>query len=303
LQPKADNPDTVPPVLPEILLLADDPNPDAPSLLANGLWYKYRTASDWGWKVWDNTVASLRQVPVMTSDISGRQACALRYGSFLLHVDQHLPSGLDDQVLQWFLGTGKGEVAALSVEAWDVLAVVLLYLSVQGALSITTILRGLVYPAWQLGAAPSPGQHTQASETFLRAANHLVDRLLFNEVGNAEGIPPKDLFDIQRIRTRRQGIYQEPHFSLLVASIPTLVSIEKNEGPSEEFRRAALTLRYKLCQSNDFRQGANRHLNAVCNTFELVLQSGSVDENLSEAIIAALGLIWGDAQCGNFPLH
>ena len=46
--------DTVPPVLPEILLLAEDCKLDAPSILVNSLWYRYRTSSDWGWKVWDN---------------------------------------------------------------------------------------------------------------------------------------------------------------------------------------------------------------------------------------------------------
>jgi mediator of RNA polymerase II transcription subunit 12 len=69
-------------------------------------------------KVWDNTVASLRQVPVMTSDTAGRHACALRYGTFLLQVDQHLPGGFDHSVLQWFLGPGENEVVALSTDAW-----------------------------------------------------------------------------------------------------------------------------------------------------------------------------------------
>jgi len=220
-----DHADPVPDVLPEILLLADDPTLDAPSILANGLWIKYRMSFDWAWKVWDNTVASLRQVPMLRSDIVGRRACALRYGIFLWHVDQHLPTSLDDQVLRWFLGPGKNEVAALSVDAWDVLTVVLLYLSVHGALKTTTILRGLVYPAWLLGAYASPGQQGQCLENCLSAANNLFKHLLLREDGSSETMPPTDLLDVQCIRTRRQDVYREPHFSLLVASIPQLVAL------------------------------------------------------------------------------
>ncbi|KAG6334052.1 hypothetical protein ID866_5040 [Astraeus odoratus] len=119
LAPETVPPEHVPSVLPEILLLADDPKPDAPSILANGFWYKYRTALDWGWKVWDNTIASLRQVPAMTEDTNKRHSMALRYAQFLLHVDQHLPAGIDKHVLQWCLGNGKGEILALSAGAWD----------------------------------------------------------------------------------------------------------------------------------------------------------------------------------------
>ncbi|KAH0832417.1 hypothetical protein J3R83DRAFT_13457 [Lanmaoa asiatica] len=114
--------DMVPLVLPEILLLAEDSKPDAPSIFANSLWYKYRTSPDWGWKVWDNTMASLRQVPLMADDVSKRHMIALQYAQFLLHVDRHLPAGIDEQVLRWFLGTGKGEILVLTVEAWDVLS-------------------------------------------------------------------------------------------------------------------------------------------------------------------------------------
>jgi mediator of RNA polymerase II transcription subunit 12 len=158
LQPIVQRSDPVPEVLPEILLLAGDPDSNAPSILANGLWIKYRTSSDWAWKVWDNTVASLRQIPSMTQDVDARRACALRYGCFLWRIDQHLPHGLDGDVLQWFLGPGKSEVVALSADAWDVLSVVLLYLVVNDALKTTTIMEGLVYPAWQLGAAGTSGQ-------------------------------------------------------------------------------------------------------------------------------------------------
>lgn len=296
MHPETEHPDAVPPVLPEILLLADDPNPEAPSILANSLWYKYRTAFDWAWKVWDNTVASLRQIPLMTSDLTDRRGCALRYGSFLLQVDQHLPGGIDDQVLRWFLGPGKNEVAALNSETWDVLTVVLLYLSVHGALTTTTILRGLVYPAWQLCANVLPAQQVHPVEVFLPAANRLFERLLLREECSVDGFPPADLLDVQRILTRRQEVYREPHFSLLIAVIPTLVLVENNEHIPDDLRRESKSLRCTLCETEEFRQGAYRNLDIVRDAFEQQLQSGNADEKLEEPMIDALRLVLCEVQ-------
>jgi len=177
----------VPPVLPEILLLADDPNPEAPSILANSLWLNIEQHSTGPGK--SGTIQSpvFDKIPVMTLDVADRQACALCYGRFLLHVDQHLPGGIDDQVLQWFLGTGKNEVSALSADAWDVLTFVLLYLTVHGALTATTILRGLVYPAWRLSASANSEQQGESLAIFLGAANNLCDILLLRDAAGTDG--------------------------------------------------------------------------------------------------------------------
>jgi mediator of RNA polymerase II transcription subunit 12 len=291
--------DIVPDVLPEILLLAGDPDADSPSLLANSLWIKYRTSFDWAWKIWDNTVASLRQVPVMTSDVVGRRACALRYGAFLWHVDQHLATGLDNEVLQWFLGPGKNEVAALSADAWDVLTVVLLHLSVHGALKTTTILRGLVYPAWQLAATVSGDQQSNSIETFLRAANSLCQRLLLLNDVNDDGLPPTDLHDVQCICTRRQDVYCAPHFSSLISSIPFLICVENNISVPEDLRIESTSLRHSLCQDRDFRQGAYRNLDAIREAFEEALQH--LDENsahLSKHIVSGLRMLMCDTNDG-----
>ncbi|KAJ7755754.1 hypothetical protein DFH07DRAFT_490213 [Mycena maculata] len=292
LRPHPDRPEPVPDVLPEILLLADDPDGDAPSILASGLWIKYRMSSDWGWKVWDNTVASLRQIPCMTPDMSNRKICALRYGAFLWHVDQHLPKGLDEEVLQWFLGPGKNEVAALEADAWEVLTVVLLHLSVHGALQTTTILQGLVYPAWQLGASASTEQG-QSREVLLRAVNALFQQLLLRDDGGSE-IIPVDLLELQRIRTRRQAVYREPHFLLLVSSIPLLVSLESNEHLSQEIRKDFASLRLTLSEHDDFRHGAFRNLDAIRETFEQSLLVEEVNENRAKSMVGALRVLLSD---------
>ncbi|KAJ7350313.1 hypothetical protein DFH08DRAFT_106631 [Mycena albidolilacea] len=294
LRPYSDHPEAVPEVLPEILLLANAPNGDAPSILASGLWIKYRMSFDWAWKVWDNTVASLRQIPFMSPDASNRRICALRYAAFLGHVDQHLPKGLDEEVLQWFLGPGKNEVAALEKDAWEVLTVVLLHLSVHGALQTTTILQGLVYPAWQLGASASNVPQGQSREVLLRAVNTLFQQLLLQEDGGGDNSAPVDLLELQRIRTRRQAVYREPHFLLLVSSVPLLVSLESNENLSQDIRKDFALIRLTLSEHDDFRHGAFRNLDAIRETFEHSLQVEEADENRAKSMVAALRVILSD---------
>ncbi|KAJ7039194.1 hypothetical protein C8F04DRAFT_1087468 [Mycena alexandri] len=294
LRPYSDRPEPVPSVLPEILLLADDPAGDAPSILASSLWIKYRMSLDWAWKVWDNTVASLRQIPFISPDAANRRICALRYGAFLWHVDQHLPKALDEEVLQWFLGPGKNEVAALEADAWDVLTVVLLHLSVHGALQTTTILQGLVYPAWQLGASASTPQQGQSREVLLRAVNALFQKLLLREDGGPENDPPIDLLELQRIRTRRQAVYREPHFLLLVSSIPLLVSLESNQNLSQVIRKDFASLRRTLSEHDAFRHGAFRNLDAIRETFEHSLQVEEADENRAKSMVGALRVLLSD---------
>jgi mediator of RNA polymerase II transcription subunit 12 len=290
-------------VLPEILLLAGDPDDDAPSVLANSLWIKYRMSSDWAWKVWDNTVASLRQVPDMTSDIVGRQACALRYGMFLWNVDQHLALGLDNEVLRWCLGPGKNEIAVLSSEVWDILSIVLLYLSVHGALKTTTVLEGLVYPTWQLCASVSTEQAGHTTYTFLQATNNLCKRLLLQDDINEDGLPPANLHEVQCIRTRRQDVYRLPHFRLLALSFPLLIFIENNQYVPENLRNESASLRYLLSESGEFRQGAYRNLDVIQEAFENSLeQINEAAGNLSDFVVAGLRILLCDADADGASL-
>ncbi|KAG1807752.1 hypothetical protein EV424DRAFT_1543731 [Suillus variegatus] len=296
LAPKTEHPEAVPSVMPEILLLAEDSKPDAPSILANSLWYRYRTSGDWAWKVWDNTVASLRQVPIMSEDHELRHTYALRYGQFLLNVDHHLPGGIDNDVLQWFLGTGKSEVLGLTLETWDVLRVVLLFLCVHGALSTTTLLQGLVYPAWQLGADAGPLYQPQNMETFIQAASELFDALVLQEECSISPIVPQELLDAQRIRTWRQDAFREPHFTLLASNIPNLVLLEHNDVVSDGLRGTARDLRLRTCESRDIRQSCYRNLDAVRKGFEHPIQSGMVAETLYEPLVNALKMILSESN-------
>jgi len=272
-------------------MMAADTEAEAPSLLANGLWIKYRTSPDWAWKVWDNAIASLRQLPAMNPDAVQRKACALRYGTFLWQVDQHLPDGLDGDVQRWFGGPGQNEIAALGAEAWEVVTVVLLHLCVHGALKTTTILTGVVYPAWQLGAS-EPGVEVQV---FLNAANNIFQQLLLQENPNSSGIPPVDLFDVQCLQTRRRAVYEEPHFSCLVSHIPLLIYLENKSDISIDTRAELTSLRNRLCYDIHFRQGAYRNLDVIRAAFEdspYLSETSSAD--LGQHIIAGLRIILGE---------
>ncbi len=297
LFPNNENPDTVPQVLPEILMLATDAGLEAPSLLANSLWYKYMTSPDWAWKVWDNTVASLRQIPSMFPDVSARRTCALRYGAFLMHVDQHLPRGFDEQIRSWLLGSGRNEIAALTTETWDVVTVVLLYLACYGALTTTTILEALVFEVWQAGANVSSEEQGQQLEILLISVNGLFEHLLLLDECGA-GLPPADVFEAQGLQTRRRDVFREPHFSLLVANFPALVLIEQNRCFSETLRAASTTLRRTICRVNVFRQGIYRDLDAVRLTFEKLLESQNISDDLHGPLVEALRLMLNDAGQG-----
>lgn len=298
MAPGTDRPEHVPAVLPEILLLADDPKPDAPTVLANGLWYKYRTSVDWGWKVWDNTIASLRQVPFMTADIDKRHDIALRYAQFLLHVDQHLPAGIDDHVLQWCLGTGKAEILVLTKDSWDVCTVILLFLCAHGALATTTLLRGLVYPAWRFYANSTVGHPAELPSVFIHAAFGLFDSLVLQEETQISSTIPFSLLDNHRIHSRRQDAFCEPHFPLLVAEMPTLLLIECNDSVPSELRTIARDLRLRTCESQEFRQAAYRDLDVIRKAFEQPIQSGSIGEAMFEPLVNALKVILSDSSKG-----
>ncbi|EMD32061.1 hypothetical protein CERSUDRAFT_162114 [Gelatoporia subvermispora B] len=287
LYPMTQHAEAVPQLLPEILLLATDSNPEAPSILANNLWYKYMSVPDWAWKVWDNTVASLRQIPVMIPDVEGRRECALRYAAFLSYIDQHLPHGFDNHILEWFKGSGKNEMAALTDDAWDVASVVLLELCIRGALTVTTILEGLIYPVWNLAANTSSPEHGSSLQVLLASVNNLFDHLLLRDECGM-GVPPMNIFDAQGLQTRRRDVFREPHFAPLIGIYPILVLMEHNKNLPDQLRHAALSLRQTMRRVSVFRQGVYRDLDTVRLAFERVLESKSVAEELRDPLIKAL---------------
>ncbi|KAF6760086.1 hypothetical protein DFP72DRAFT_1031563 [Ephemerocybe angulata] len=259
LQPVGNHLDTVPEVLPEILQLSTSSDPNAAETLADGMWIKYRMSSNWAARVWSNALASFQQLP--------RRYIAQRYGVLLWKVDQHLPNGLDEYILQWFYEAGPSQLPLLRPETWRILERVFLSLAIQGALETTTILTGLVYPAWQLASSLEPLEPAQLA--YLNAANNICKCLLLKNCPDDGGVPEvHDLFDVQRLRTRRQAVYSEPHFSKLVGSIPLVIYLENLDKLPQDLRTRMSCLRRRLCQDPGFRQGAYRNLEVIREAFE-----------------------------------
>jgi mediator of RNA polymerase II transcription subunit 12, fungi type len=280
-------------------MLAADGNVDASSILANSLWYKYRSASDWAWKVWDNTVASLRQLPALIPNLDDRRTCAMRYATFLLLVDHHTPTGFDDQVLNWFLGAGKTELAGLSAEVWDVLKVVLIALSMHGALTTTGILNGVVYPSWQAAARVASVEEGLRLTVTLEAVSGLFTSLMLCQEANIDGTPPMDLVQLRRIQARRQEVHRDPHFEYLVSNVPVLVFMEQNHHLPEHIRTISSLLRIQLSRASDFRQGVYRNLDAVQYAFAQTLDSDGIAVRLHKPLVNALRLVFNDTDAGH----
>ncbi|KAI0068850.1 hypothetical protein BV25DRAFT_1904185 [Artomyces pyxidatus] len=297
LRPADSSPEAVPTHLQEILLLPNDPRPEAGSMLANSLWYRYRTASDWAWRVWDNTFASLRVTLPAPLDPTATRARALCYANFLNHVDQHLPNGLDEHIYQWLVGPGIAELIAIDGNAWNTVTITLLCLVVQGVLSTTTVLRGLVYPLWSYALSDNGQLSSQPSDVYLRAAYDIFSRLVLRtEWGAGDLLPPVDFIELQRIIARRQDVFYEPHLTLLVANIPTLVFLEHSTHVPEELRPLSAAMRQAVCEAVEFRKGIYRDLNAARDAFEHSLQYDTLDESLVEPLMDALRLILNVAR-------
>ncbi|KAI0293333.1 hypothetical protein B0F90DRAFT_1763644 [Multifurca ochricompacta] len=277
LRPSGGETEQCPKKLPEILMLSNDPRPDAAYILANSLWFHYHKSSDWGWCIWDNTFAALR---VQVNAEAPRDA---RYATFLLHVDQHLPGGLDGHVSRWFEETGKAELISIDGVAWTSLTHTLLRLVVQGVLATTTILKGLVYPLWSHALVSGAGE----CEVYLQAAHDIFARLVLS----GEEDWGSDMVELQRVRVRRQDVFCAPHLLLLVGAIPTLVFLEHASHVPAELRPRAAALRDAVCGSVEFRQGIYRDLNAVRDAFDKSLQYDALDESLVEPLMDALRLI------------
>ena len=299
LYPSNEPPVAVPDVLPEILLLAQDTDEQAPVQLANTLWYKYRTSEEWSSKVWDNTVASLRQISTLNFNPAVCRTYARRYADLLSGVDQRLPHGLDDHVLEWFLGPGTTELRTLNWDLWLVFVPTLVNLVVMDAISTTTLLQGLIYPAWSAAASVTNKEEADAISTYLRPATSLFELLLLRDQVTSEDdqdICVDDLMSLQRIVTRRGRVFFQEHFPSLVAAIPTLVLLEHNPHLSEAIQTRISVLRSRLCQNHDFKQAVYRDLDQVRTLFEQPLETDGSPGYLRESLVVALRLALDDGS-------
>jgi mediator of RNA polymerase II transcription subunit 12, fungi type len=301
----AERPPHVPSILHEVHGLANTVIPDAASTVANSLWIKYRTSQDWPIKAWENALSALQNVATSsTLDDVATGDIILRYSTFLVKVDQHLPDGLDRYILNWLSATGRNEMPFLQAPTWSLLEPIILYLVIHGSLSTTTVLSGLIYPACQL-AASSSGSLDSTTLAYLVASCSLFHKLLLGK-GSDEQVStgstfPRDLFDVQRLRTRRRTVYYEPHFSSLAGTVPLLIYIESAGLLPESLGAQFASLRRELCQDRRFRQGAYRNLDVIREAFETspFLVDTSY-ESLRKDAVAGLRMILWDSVEGLF---
>ena len=291
----------VPDVLPEILLLAQDADERAPLQLASTLWYKYRTSEEWSSKVWDNTVASLRQISTLNFNPAVCRTYARRYADLLSSVDQRLPHGLDEYVLRWFLGPGITELHTLNRDVWLIFVPTLVNLVVMDAVSTTTILQGLVYPVWSAAAFVTNQEDMEATLTYLSPATSLFELLVLRDQvtsEDAEDVCVDSLMSLQRIITRRRRVFSPGHFPSLVAAIPTLVLLEHNHQLPDAIRTRISVLRSRVCQNHDLKQAVYRDLDQVRTVFERPLEIDGSPAYLRESLVVALRITLDDGSPG-----
>ncbi|KIY53080.1 hypothetical protein FISHEDRAFT_69221 [Fistulina hepatica ATCC 64428] len=269
--------------LPDVLHLAKDTESNAAYRLANHLWITYARFPDWGRKVWSNVIHGIEQATTTMSDSTEPLFCAVRYGVFLCHIDQHLPRGLDEQVRSW-LATERAQMMTLDVGVWDVLAMLLLHLVIHGALKTSTVLFELVFHVWGAQVDRS-GLHEQR-EAALRAANRICRGFLVRDECTDDGSPPKNLAELQFIRTRRQDVYTVDHFRSMAAGFTLLVSLEQDTRLSQEVRDEATSLRRDLTADVDFRRATYSNLDIVREEFEKALKL-TTDEIRNKHLIAS----------------
>jgi mediator of RNA polymerase II transcription subunit 12, fungi type len=243
----------IPPVLPEILLLTQDDSVDAAALLAASLWSKYGTSPNWVLTIWDNVVASLRQLPDMSLETSDRKARALRYVTFLRHIGDYVLGGID--LADWFLGPGKHELVALDADVWELLNLVLIQLCIHGTLLIGNLLVQLVYPTCQGAAEVDSVDAGQAESCAILASIQLFRDLVVHEDASLRTGGPFSVTDIYSLCAYRQELYRSPQFTQLLHGIKAIEAIEQNVHLADEVRSSATSLRQEIILGKLFRQG------------------------------------------------
>ena len=73
-------------------MLSHDPRPDAAYILCQQLLVPLSQIAQLDMECWGNTFATLRV------QVNAEAPRDTRHASFLLHIDQHLPDGLDEHV-------------------------------------------------------------------------------------------------------------------------------------------------------------------------------------------------------------
>ncbi|KZT32862.1 hypothetical protein SISSUDRAFT_472618 [Sistotremastrum suecicum HHB10207 ss-3] len=257
LRPENPSAPSIPPRLTELLQLmfADDiGDQQAAWNLAHELWVKYKSSANFGWVLWDNAFASLRQITAIHKEAEKHMPCARLYATFLYHLHELMPGDFDSQVRNWLTGSGKGELAALSSDTWPLFAALLLDLVVRGALQSSTVIIGVLCPAWRIHSSPVVPLPPNTN-AMLRACQLLGTRLLLcSQREKFYGSPALALRDMQRLFSQREAFVLDGIFQQVLESIPTLVALELHPGLEDDIKTSMTNLRLACLQSSLFRR-------------------------------------------------
>lgn len=221
----------------------------------------------------------------------------------MLHVDEHSADGIDTHALKWFVGPGQNEIVSMTPDAWAMCVMLFIRLVVQGTLKITTLLDGVIYPAWVRGTQADSVEKWTSACVALHAANALFRSLLLQseESMSIDGAsPPTELSDMQRLKARRGEVYQEAHFRRLMDTLPALVLIQNNSSVEEPYRSQAHDLVIEICKSPDFCLAALRYFNTVLTTFVRALEPGRFPEEIHNSLMTTLHLVFNNGVQGKY---
>ncbi|KAF8706022.1 Transcription mediator complex subunit Med12, partial [Rhizoctonia solani] len=264
LHPQTDG--TVDPALSssQIKSLVNDIPLEQVAIIADDIWYKHHALESWATGIWDHVFASLCTVPQTTPD-SQKSEIASRYVAFLVKLSSHSISGLDSYMREW-LSTGTNDLLAAE-HMYDLLELVLLRLVLAGVLSPSTILEGLVYPAWSLASGLS--EPRPAVSRLAGLANDLAERLLvIDDVPPAPSLlPPSTLSEVLELSARRLPASNNATFLDFINKFPCLVAMEIQPHIEAEVQASSRALRIMLVNQPQIATLSSRYMDVVRDSF------------------------------------
>ncbi|KAG9119415.1 RNA polymerase II mediator complex subunit [Ceratobasidium sp. 392] len=241
-----------------------EPSLERATAIAEEIWYKHHAFESWAAVIWEHVFVSLCNVPNSTPD-SQKSEIAARYVTFLVRLNEHIVSGLDTCMREWFIA-GLNDMLGAE-QAHSMLALVFLKLVLAGVLSPSTILEGLVYPTWNLAASL---EETRPPVIVLAGlVNDLAERLLVVDdvPSSPSSLPPSTLIEVLGLGARRLPASDNAPFLVLINRFPCLVAMEINPHLSDTVRQSSKALRILLVNQPQIVTLSSRYMDVVRDSF------------------------------------
>ncbi|KAG8742716.1 RNA polymerase II mediator complex subunit [Ceratobasidium sp. 414] len=241
-----------------------EPSLERVTAIADEVWYKHHASESWATVIWEHVFASLCNIPNTIPDTQ-RSEIATRYVAFLVRLNDHIVSGLDTCMREWF-SAGMNDMLGVE-QAHGIFALVFLKLVLVGVLSPSTILEGLVYPTWNIAASLEESKPPVIVLAGL--VNDLTERLLvIDDVPTSPSIlPPSTLVEVLGLGARRLPASDNAPFLSLINRFPCLVAMEINPHLSDTVRQSSKALRILLVNQPQIVTLSSRYMDVVRDSF------------------------------------